>query len=99
MTENTELRRLSSYASTQLPKEHHNLIEIDGVEVTIHAAYVGTTQLGEFAAMQIELPTQERMWFVTSGFIILDAIKKALDDNALPLKATFRRPDRAWIIE
>ena len=99
MTENTELRRLSSYASTQLPKERHNMIEIQDAEVIIHAAYVGTTQLGEFTAMDIELPTGERMWFVTSGFIVIDAIKKALDDNALPLKATFRRPDRAWIIE
>ena len=99
MTENNALRRLSSYSNTQLPRERHNLIEIQDVEVTIHAAKVGTTQMGEFAAMECELPTGERMWFVTSGFIVIDAIKKALDDNALPLQATFRRPERAWIIE
>ena len=99
MTEKINQPRLAAFATGQLPADHHQLVEIDGVEVIIHAAYLGETQFGTFAAMDIELPTAERMWFTTGGMLILTAIKNAIDANAFPLAAKFSRPNRLWTIE
>ena len=99
MTENTLQPRLATYATGQLPADHHQLAEIDGTEVIIQHAYLSETQFGSYAGLDIELPTGKRMWFTACGMSILMAVKNALDADAFPLAAKFSRPNRLWTIE
>lgn len=99
MTAKAAPRRLTEFASSMLPTDRHNLAEIENEEVTITAARIGSTKMGAFAAMETILPTGEIMTFVTTGFLVIDAIAKVIESDAFPVAAKFTRPDRAWRIE
>ena len=99
MTENLPQRRLAAFTAGQLPADHHQLTEIEGMEVLIHNAYLGETQFGTFAGLDIELPTGKCMWFTAVGMSILTAIKNAVDADAFPLAAKFTRSNRLWTVE
>ena len=99
MTEETKVRRLSAYADTQLPADYAKLETIQDQEVTIVGGRVGNGKFGEFAVMDVQVADGEVITFMTSGFLVVDALRKALLEDALPVAAKFVRPNRCWRIE
>lgn len=99
MTDSVQPRRLSDYATSMLPSERHKLEEIEGIEVIINSARVGATKFGSFAAMECVKSTGEVLTVVTGGFMVVDAIAKAIEADAFPLAAKFSRPKQCWIME
>jgi len=99
MAEKTELKRLVYYADSQLGMNAAKLDTIAGVEVTIASGRVGTGKFGEFAEFDILDDLGELKTFRTSGFLVVEAIKKAVEANAFPLLSIFTRTGKCWRME
>jgi hypothetical protein len=99
MAEKTEMKRLVYYADSQLAMNGAKLDEIAGVEVTIVAGKIGKGKFGEFAEFDILDDLGEVKTFRTSGFLVIEAIKKALEANAFPVLSTFTRTGKCWRME
>ena len=99
MEQEQKPRRLSSYADTQLPNEYLKLELIADKEVTIVGGHVGNGKFGEFAVMDIVVEAGVVQTFMTSGFLVVDALRKALVEDALPCQVKFTRPNRCWRME
>lgn len=99
MTEQVTPKRLLQYADLMIPENYLTLDKIQDLEVTILSARVGTGKFGPFAVLEIADTNGEIGTFLTSGFLVVDALTKAIDAKALPLLVKFTRTGRCWRIE
>jgi len=75
------------------------LDDIAGVEVTITGAGFGNGDFGEYAMIDVVNPEGETMNIQTSAMMVLDALRHAMEAQAFPLLATFKKRGRTWIME
>jgi hypothetical protein len=99
METKTEVKRLVYYADSQLGMNAAKLDTIAGVEVTLVSGRVGSGKFGEFAEFDILDELGEVKTFRTSGFLVVEAIKKAVEANAFPLLCVFTRTGKCWRME
>lgn len=99
MTTTPEPKRLVSFSTLQFPEDALRLADIEGQEVQIVAARTGEGKFGLYAVLEIETDDGARTTIVTSGMLVVEAIKNALVNSQFPLAAKFTRTGRAWKIE
>ena len=99
MAEKQEYKRMAIYATKQLPSDYHKLEEIKDQEVLINGGRTGKGKFGDFAVIEVVLESGEVQEFMTSGFLVIDAIQNAAAADAFPLAAKFTRTGRVWRIE
>jgi len=92
-------KRLVDYADRQLEGKPLRLDDIAGTEVTVQGVAFGSGDYGEYALLDVVNEAGELLTIQTSAFLVLDALKHALDANEFPVVATFRKRGRPWIIE
>jgi hypothetical protein len=99
MTDKPTPKRLVGYSTLQFPEDSLRLEDIAGQEVSILSAHIGTGKFGEYAVLDIERASGDIQTIVTSGMLVVDAVKNALLAPEFPIAAKFSRTGRAWRIE
>lgn len=94
-----EPKRLIAYSTLQFPEDALRLEDIKDQEVMIVAGRTGQGKFGEYAVLEIETTDGARTTIVTSGMLVVEALKNALVNSQFPLAAKFTRTGRAWKIE
>ena len=92
-------KRLTAYSTLQFPENALRLEDIKDQEVIIVDGHVGNGKFGEYASLDVETPDKKHTIIVTSGMLVIEAIKNAITAEAFPLQAKFTRTGRCWRIE
>ena len=99
MTAPATPKRLVEYSTLQFPENALRLDDIADQEVTIVSGHTGPGKFGEYAVLEILDTDQNPITIVTSGMLVVEALKNAIVANLFPLAAKFTRTGRAWKIE
>ena len=99
MTTQVTPKRLTDFSTLQFPEDALRLEDVRDQEVTILDARTGNGKFGEYAVLDLETADQKRMTVVTSGMLVIEAVKNAVLADAFPLVARFTRTGRCWRIE
>jgi len=67
--------------------------------VTITAVRFNSGQFGPYAVMTVVKADGEILDIMTSAMLVLDALDNAVQEDALPVEASFSLKGRTWIIE
>lgn len=92
-------KRLVSFSTMQFPEDALRLEDIAGKDVTIISGKVQSGKFGEYALLDVEVSDGKTETIVTSGMLVVEALKNVITADAFPLVAKFSRTGRAWRIE
>ena len=99
MVEKVPPKRLIAYSTLQFPEDALRLADIEGQEVTIVTGHTGQGKFGEYAVIEVLTEDGKKTTIVTSGMLVVEAVKNALASESFPVLAKFTRTGRAWRIE
>lgn len=93
------MKRLSEYAPNSGWSKAKALSEIANLEVVIEGYTIRDGRYGPVAVMSVTLDDGEKEKVITGSKVIMEALKRASEDKAFPVRATFRKRGQAWVIE
>jgi hypothetical protein len=91
-------QRLVDYAERQKAGRPLTLIDVADQELTIMDVKFSKGNFGIYAIANVVNVNGESLQIMTSGVLVVDALQRAEDAGAFPLKATFGRKGRTWTI-
>ena len=91
--------RLVTHAELQNTGLYARLDTVEGTELTITSAEFGEGERGEYVTFNAVDETGEVHEVRTYAMFVIDALKNAVDAEALPVAAKFTRRGRVWLVE
>ncbi len=93
------MKRLSDYRTIDPSERGKSLDTILNAEVTVKDFRLTKGQFGNYAFIDIVTANGEPMTVTTGGIYVMDALVHAKEEEAFPLKATFKKEGRSYIVE
>lgn len=93
------MKKLAEFANPTQKERARPLHQFIGEEMTIHDVRFYESQYGEVAFFDAVLQEGEKYTIITSSKHVMEALRRAKEEGALPVTATFTKEGGRWLIQ